>query len=345
MPSLQVWWMCQGVQTMTFWWICQLDLSVGNGARLPPKDSCTEGIAEQQYKTSMQTGQEKQQTIVCKQLFTCGQSMTTRAWLESQGVVQIDIVCTWIIDQILLWQLWKGCKRVRPTSLKAKAWRALTGLCKKLLHSYILCLTQTRTLVTVLPIWHQIWDGVVTADLLSSSRSRSHAQNSPTSVMTQKASVFYHTLSLDSCCWTCSFTLLAHSHKSQAGKVKLLLVLPANCKICNVNTQLAVVWHLIAAVLVYSTCAWIIHQSSRWWSHSAQTARYNSLYCMTADGPGCHTIFMRHHQLNSAIIFIIATWGKHVIRINIPFLAICQSSQDGKFGTTDIKIKGWGVWP
>ncbi len=194
--------------------------------------------------------------------------------------------------------------------------------------------------MTVLPIWHQIWDGVVTADLLSFSRSRSHAQNLTISVMTQKASDFYHTLSLDSCCWTCSFTLLAHSHKSQAGKVRLLLVLPANCKICNANTQLAVVWHLIAAVLVYSTCAWIIHQSSRWWSHSAQTARYNSLHCMTADGPGCHTIFMRHHQLNSAIIWIIATWGMHVIRINITFLAICQSSQHVSLALQTSRSKG-----
>jgi len=38
------------------------DLSAGNGAKLPPNNSGTQGIAEQQYIASMQTGQDKQQT-------------------------------------------------------------------------------------------------------------------------------------------------------------------------------------------------------------------------------------------------------------------------------------------
>jgi len=42
--------------------MCQSDLSAGNGAKLPPHNSGTQGIAEQRYIASMQTGQDKQQT-------------------------------------------------------------------------------------------------------------------------------------------------------------------------------------------------------------------------------------------------------------------------------------------
>jgi len=49
--------------------MCQSDLSAGNGAKLPLNNSGTQGIAEQQYIASMQTGQDRQQK---KQLFTTG---------------------------------------------------------------------------------------------------------------------------------------------------------------------------------------------------------------------------------------------------------------------------------
>jgi len=49
--------------------MCQSDLSAGNGAKLPPNNAGTQGIAEQQYVASMQTGQDRQQN---KQPFTTG---------------------------------------------------------------------------------------------------------------------------------------------------------------------------------------------------------------------------------------------------------------------------------
>ena len=42
--------------------MCQSDLSAGDGARWPPNNSGTQGIAEQRYTASMHTGQDQQAT-------------------------------------------------------------------------------------------------------------------------------------------------------------------------------------------------------------------------------------------------------------------------------------------
>ena len=44
----QVWWMCQGMRTLTNWWMRQSDLSAGNGAKLPLNNQAHKGTRPQQ---------------------------------------------------------------------------------------------------------------------------------------------------------------------------------------------------------------------------------------------------------------------------------------------------------